>query len=106
MYVGVSSVGVFFVSVSSVSVFFVGVSSVGVFYVCECVLGGCILCGCVLGGCIHCGCVSHSPCATLQMLVKHNQLNTKMLSAVLTGVNRAFPYARGRTCSACTYHTS
>ena len=46
-----------------------------------------------LDGCVFSGPVP--PSAAPQTLVQNDQLDTKMLSAVLTGVNRAFPYTRG-----------
>lgn len=30
------------------------------------------------------------------MFVKNSEIEAKMLSALLTGVNRAFPYAKGK----------
>lgn len=32
-----------------------------------------------------------------QLFVKNSEIEAKMLSALLTGVNRAFPFAKGKT---------
>jgi len=36
-------------------------------------------------------------CLSVQVIVKKGEVESKMLSGLLTGVNRAYPYAKGKS---------
>ena len=48
-----------------------------------------------------CDCYVYEICVWLQVYVKRGDVESKMLSALLTGVNRTYPYVKGLSVLHC-----